>query len=176
VAGLAAVLPGSPVFNPEGYGGWGRDSVRAVDIVQGSFFLTTRTLWERLGGFDPVFFMYGEEADFCERARRLGFRPTVTPEAEIVHHGGASERQRGEKLVHVLRAKRTLIERYWSPPWRAVGRVLLWLWVSSRCLAFRTATLLGVRSVSPAAEAWSVAWRRRREWGRILAAERGGSP
>ena len=32
-------------------------------MVQGSFLLITRALWDALGGFDPSFVMYGEEAD-----------------------------------------------------------------------------------------------------------------
>ena len=35
--------------------------------------------------------MYGEDADLCLRAARLGARPMITPEATIIHHGGASE-------------------------------------------------------------------------------------
>ena len=34
--------------------------------------------------------MYGEEVDLCHRARARGWRPIVTPEATIMHLGGAS--------------------------------------------------------------------------------------
>src|SRR5690606_35725860 len=113
--GLSSLFRGSSLFNPEGYGGWKRDTVREVDIVSGCFFLIRRELWERLGGFDPAFFMYGEEADLCLRARKLGARPMVTPEATIVHYGGASERVRADKMVRLLQAKALLIRRHWGP-------------------------------------------------------------
>ena len=71
-SGLASPSAAARVFNPEDYGGWARDSERAVDVVQGSFLLITRELWEALGGFDPSFVMYGEEADLCRRARARG--------------------------------------------------------------------------------------------------------
>ena len=76
--------------------------MREVDIVSGCFLLITRELWNRLGGFDPVFLMYGEDADLCLRARKLGARPMVTPEATIVHYGGASEACQAGKLEKLL--------------------------------------------------------------------------
>ena len=56
--GLTTIARRSALFNTESDGGWQRDTVREVDIVSGCFFLITRSLWQRLGGFDPLFFMY----------------------------------------------------------------------------------------------------------------------
>ena len=47
--GLALIFKGSAFFNPEGIGAWDRGDEREVDVVQGSFFLVRRALWERLG-------------------------------------------------------------------------------------------------------------------------------
>src|SRR5690606_28786133 len=58
-AGLTGVFPRSALFNSEAYGGWDRGTERQVDIVSGCFFLIARADWKRLGGFDPVFAMYG---------------------------------------------------------------------------------------------------------------------
>ena len=63
VTGLNGVFRRSALFNSEYYGDWPRDSVREVDIVTGCFFLIRRDFWDRLGGFDPAFIMYGEEVD-----------------------------------------------------------------------------------------------------------------
>jgi hypothetical protein len=38
--GLAKVFVNSGFFNPEGIGGWKRDSVRHVDVVVGCFMLS----------------------------------------------------------------------------------------------------------------------------------------
>ena len=65
VAGLQA----QHLFNPEYYGGWQRDSERAVGTIMGCFLLIRREIWEALGGFDLSFVMYGEETDLCRRAR-----------------------------------------------------------------------------------------------------------
>lgn len=153
--GLSTMFPGSSLCNPEGYGGWRRDSERDVDIVTGCFLLIRRELWERLQGFDPAFFMYGEEADLCLRARRLGARPGITPDATIVHYGGASERVRADKLVRLLAAKRRLIERQFGYSRRAVALALLAAWPASRSIAS-----LGIPRLSP----WREVCVRRREW------------
>ena len=99
--GLRSLFRRSALFNSEGLGGWQRDSTRLVDIVSGCFLLIPRAFWVRLGGFDPKFFMYGEEADLCARARALGARPMMMPDAQIIHYGGeCSQSRRQNRLCH----------------------------------------------------------------------------
>lgn len=160
---LSAVFRGSSLFNPEGMGGWKRDSEREVDIVTGCFFLIERSFWERLGGFDPAFFMYGEEADLCLRARRLGVRPRITPKATIVHYGGASEPVRADKVVRLLSAKSRLLVRHWSGLLEPLGQFMLFMWCWSR---WSLLSILGVFNPQQRknAEDWGSIWRRRQEW------------
>lgn len=164
LSGLSAIFRNSAVFNSEGIGGWNRDTEREVDIVSGCFFLMRRSDWDRFGGFDPAFVMYGEEADLCLRARREGFRPRITPEATIVHHGGASEAVRAEKMIRLMRAKIELIRRHFHPATRAAGVRLFSLWPLSRYLAWKAISLAGRRGAAEKAETWGEIWRRRSEW------------
>jgi N-acetylglucosaminyl-diphospho-decaprenol L-rhamnosyltransferase len=156
--GLAQLFPNSDLFNREAMGGWQRDSVREVDIVVGCFLMIPTALWHRLGGFDPRYFMYGEEADLCLRARRLGYRPMITPEAQIMHLVGASTSVRADKAVAVLRAKATLVRDHWPPALAPIGVGLLKFAALTRRIgaAFlptgeRRERLLGT-------------WRKRHEW------------
>lgn len=160
--GLTAMFRHTTTFNGEAYGGWRRNSVRRVDIVSGCFLLTTRKLWDELGGFDPHFFMYGEDADFCLRARRIGARPTITPDATIIHLGGASDRARVAKMEKLLAAKTMLIERHWSRPLVPLGRALLATWPLTRWLALSVASL----GRSEGAKAWGQIWSARGSWTR----------
>ena len=162
--GLTALFRSSDWFNPEAFGGWPRDAVREVDIVSGCFFLIERELWEQLFGFDPTFFMYGEEADLCLRAQKLGARPTITPEATIVHYGGKSEKQRAGKLVRMLLARRLLMEEHWHPAKRVLGGSIQRLGIRIRRWGFRVAALLGMRSARESAETYDDVWRQRSEW------------
>jgi GT2 family glycosyltransferase len=165
ITGLAALFPRSALLNPEAFGGWRRDTVREVDIVSGCFFMIPRAAWLTLGGFDPTFFMYGEEADLCLRARRIGARPIVTPDATIIHHGGASEKTRAGKMKKLLAAKSTLIARHWPRGTVVVGQFLLMMWPLTRWLA--CSALARVKNDADAREAvvtWREVWAARRDW------------
>ena len=163
--GLTTIARRSAIFNSESYGGWQRDTVREVDIVSGCFFLITRSLWQRLGGFDPLFFMYGEEADLCLRAKRLGARPVVAPQATIVHYGGASETKRASKMVKLLAAKASIVQRHFHRHARHLGLTLLAAWPLSRVIALKIAALVTRNErVSRSAAEWAEIWRRRGEW------------
>lgn len=164
ILGLSAIFRRSSFFNSEEIGGWNRDTSREVDIVSGCFFLMRRADWDRLGGFDPAFVMYGEEADLCLRARASGFRPRMTPDATIVHHGGASEAVRADKMVRLMRAKMELIRRHFSPATKGIGGALFALWPLSRALAWTLLARAGRRGAAERASTWHDIWRRRNEW------------
>lgn len=165
VAGLNGIFRRSAVFNSEYYGDWPRDTVREVDIVTGCFLLIRRDFWNRLGGFDPDFTMYGEEVDLCLRAAALGARPIVTPDATIIHYGGASQAVRSDKLVRLMRAKMELIRRHFPARSRAVGLWLFRLWPWSRQIGYGLgARLRGSGNLRQQSEIWAEVWSRRAEW------------
>jgi hypothetical protein len=165
ISGLSALFPRSSVFNSVAYGSWQRDSVRTVDIVSGCFLLIPYSIWLALGGFDPVFFMYGEDADLCLRAQRIGACPEIVPGATIIHLGGASETTRTDKMIKLLAAKATLIERHWSLPLREHGLNLLALWPLSRWIGFAIAAAIRRREdFQYKADTWREIWDRRIEW------------
>lgn len=162
--GLATLCPASGFCNSEAYGGWLRDSQRNVDIVSGCFLLIGRPLWAQLAGFDAQFFMYGEDADLCLRARRLGARPCVTPDATIIHYAGASEPTRAGKMEKLLAAKATLIHRHWHPLLAPLGITLLALWPLSRWLALGALERLPIAGKDGRGRVWADIWQRRRAW------------
>lgn len=131
--GLSGLFSRSELFNPEAMGDWQRDSIRQVDIVVGCFLLIRRALWDRLGGFDLKYFMYGEEADLCLRAAAMGHAPMITPDAQIMHIVGAATHGRpGHKLVQVARARATLIRDHW-PGWQVpLGLGMMWAGAGAR--------------------------------------------
>jgi GT2 family glycosyltransferase len=158
---LAAAFPHSAIFNAEAYGGWDRSTVREVDIVSGCFLLIETELWRSLGGFDCRFFMYGEEADLCLRAARLGAKPAVTPAATITHFGGQSPQLETERMIRLLTAKAELIKRHFAPISRSVGLTLFALWPFLRVVR---AYLLIATDGSAEARTCQEIWQRRAEW------------
>ena len=76
---------------------WGRDMTewdhkesRIVDQVMGAFFMVNRTQFMTLGGFDERFFVYYEEVDYCQRARKMGGIAYFDAAGTVLHHGGVS--------------------------------------------------------------------------------------
>ena len=154
--GLTSAFRYSRWFDPESMGGWLRDSPREVDIVTGCLLLTSRELWDTLGGFDPDFFMYGEDADLSLRAREQGWRPSVTPESVVVHAVGASSSDKYAKHRLLMRGKASLLRKRWSPPRRSIGLALLAAGVGLRAAAER---VRGHRDGT-----YARLWAERREW------------
>ena len=163
--GLTMAAPGSRIFDPEGVARRLRDRPRRVDVVSGCFFLIDADLWRDLGGFDERFFMYGEEADLCARAAASGVRPLATPDAAIVHHGGASETKRADTAVYLCGARIGLARRHLPPVRGRVARAMTifapWWRASLYGLAARLRP--GGRRVGASAH-WREVWARRAEW------------
>ncbi len=161
--GMTRLSPRSQRLNPEAFGGWRRDTVRAVDIVSGCYLMIDHDLWRALNGFDPRFFMYAEEADLCLRAAKLGAQPLVTPTSTIIHLGGASEPSHTEKIIKIHRGRVTLIRKHWSPLKRCAGLALYWLWALLRLIGSHIAR--GPRDLPGQSRAkWAEVWRQRRIW------------
>lgn len=62
------------------------DNVRAVDWAQSAALLVRRDAAEQIGWFDPAFFVYSDEVDFCKRLRDAGWRTLYVPQAVAIHH------------------------------------------------------------------------------------------
>jgi len=60
-------------------------------FVSGACLLIRRSVFERIGGYDPEYFLTVEDAcDLCIRARETGCRVVFLPNAQVVHIGGRS--------------------------------------------------------------------------------------
>jgi N-acetylglucosaminyl-diphospho-decaprenol L-rhamnosyltransferase len=167
--GLSSIFGKSRWLNPEGMGAWPRDVERPVGVISGFLLLIDRGSWEILAGFNERFFMYGEDVDLNIRAARIGFTPMITPDAGVIHLGGASSSPLNKQIM-LFRGKATLTRMLWTGPNRVAAECLLIGGVLLR------ASLSNVRTTSRASQSrqispdiWPQLWRRRREW-------RGGWP
>ncbi len=61
-----------------------------LDYVCGCATLIRRSVFDTVGLFEPLFFLYWEEADLCARAARAGFKIDVCYEAVLLHKVAAS--------------------------------------------------------------------------------------
>jgi hypothetical protein len=57
----------------------------------GAFLMFRREVWQRLGGFDTLFYpVWFEDVDFCKRICNLGLKIQYVPTVTAVHEGGHS--------------------------------------------------------------------------------------
>lgn len=81
-----------------------------VDFVEGSFMLIKKALWDEIGGFDDIFFMYGEDVDLCYRIRKAGYNVIFNPDVEYIHFSGFNHRRDLFIVISIL-----IFHRKWSP-------------------------------------------------------------
>ncbi len=68
------------------------------DWITGAFVLIKKEVWEKVGGIDEKYFMYGEEMEWMYRIRKAGYKIGYTPTARAVHLGGASTKDLGKMI------------------------------------------------------------------------------
>jgi len=74
-----------------------------VELAGGCFFFVRTSLFKRLDGFDPRYFLYFEDFDFCVRLRRLTDIAFV-PQIKIFHAGGDVGRKHWRHHVMFVRS------------------------------------------------------------------------
>ncbi len=84
-----------------------------VDVVSGCVFLIRGEVLRALGGLDERFWMYFEEADFCDRVRTAGHTVRWLPDATFVHVGGLSANLAAERTFLAYIESRILYHAAW---------------------------------------------------------------
>jgi GT2 family glycosyltransferase len=78
-----------------------------LDYPVGASLLVSQDYLDRVGPMEESYFLYGEEVDWVERGRRLGYIPVVALRSRLRHKEGASTGSMGG-----VRRKSLLSERY----------------------------------------------------------------
>lgn len=66
------------------------DREKQVAYIFGADMMLPKRLFDEVGGFDPAFFMYGEEEELTWRITQRGYRVLSVPQARIIHLEGAT--------------------------------------------------------------------------------------
>jgi len=102
-----------------------------VDFVNGCGMLVKREVFQRVGFFDRAYFMYGEEVDWCWRARQAGFRPAVATRARMWHKVSMSA-NRDQGMARYLRIRNQI--RFYRSYARGVQLFLMFVFTGLRAL------------------------------------------
>ena len=84
--GLSKLFPKSPRFGRYNMGHIPESDVHEMDAGSGACLMLRRAALDRVGFFDPRYFMYGEDVDLCYRLKLGGWKIFYLPAASAVHH------------------------------------------------------------------------------------------
>ncbi len=105
--------------------------VYPVSFVNAAAWLLSRECLTQVGGFDPLFFMYGEDADYYRRATFHGFKVGLVPSATIFHERGGESVSAGsgsERLRKAIARQRTyLISQLKAPSGSFASHLAYWI-------------------------------------------------
>jgi GT2 family glycosyltransferase len=114
---------------------------RAVEAVSGAAVLFRKAVWTAIGQFDPDFFLYHEEIDFCTRVRKAGFEVSLTP-VPIIHFDGQASGYRTGRLpqMPVLEWRILGMNRLWAKHRPGLAHSL-WRWMAIALFTMRLGLL-----------------------------------
>ncbi len=93
VMGLSTLFPKSRLFAKYNLTYLDENQTYEVDAISGAFMMIRKEVYDKIGGFDKEFFMYGEDLDLCYRAQKAGFGVYYVHATEIIHYKGESTKR-----------------------------------------------------------------------------------
>ncbi len=93
VTGLSALFPKSKLFARYNLTYLDENQTYEVDAISGSFMMMRKEVYEKVGGFDEQFFMYGEDLDLCYRIQKAGYKIYYVHTTQIIHYKGESTKR-----------------------------------------------------------------------------------
>ena len=91
-SGLDRIFPHSKIFSRYWYGFLDKDKIQKVEAIQGAFFMSTKKLLDRVGWFDPDYFLDGEDIDLSWKTSRNSIGNMYFPKVTILHIKKASKK------------------------------------------------------------------------------------
>lgn len=127
-----------------------------VDFVPGAFVLLHRDIFEKTGGFDESFFMYGEDVEWANRLKKFG-KTVVFKDCRFIHdEWGSSSEIKQERLAEITYFNRfepqaqlsnlVWIRKQFGAFYFLALMLHYWLWVPIFFLVKITANVLKLRN------------------------------
>lgn len=114
VLGFSSLFPSSKFFAKYNLTYLNPDENYEVDAVSGSFMMLKKEVYERIGGLDERFFMYGEDLDWCYRVQQAGWKVFYVSDTQIIHYKGESTRRSDiEELRLFYQAMRLFVRKHY---------------------------------------------------------------
>ena len=136
VFGLSRVFPKSKLFARYNLTYLDENETYEVDAISGAFMMMRREVYNKIGGFDTKFFMYGEDLDFCYRTQQAGFKVYYFSETEIIHFKGEStKRSKIDETKLFYDAMHLFVKKHFSSSF-LISSILQFVIIFRRIVAF----------------------------------------
>jgi len=100
-----------------------------IDYVSGACMLIRRKVFEKIGFLDERYFLFFEDADFCLRAKKAGFKVALEPKSMMIHKLSEGKKKPLRYFYHLVRSNLIFINTWVSFYRRPIAYFYLWLLV-----------------------------------------------
>ncbi|HXM71873.1 MAG TPA: glycosyltransferase family 2 protein [Candidatus Dormibacteraeota bacterium] len=136
--GLSRLFPKSPRFGRHNMGHLPESEVHEMDAGTGACLMLRTAALDRVGFFDPRYFMFGEDIDLCYRLRLGGWKVFYLPTASATHHvSSAAPEQQRQMSYQRHRSMWTYHFKHHAEDVSAFGNGLVWAQIWGRWAAQR---------------------------------------
>lgn len=95
-----------------------------VESLAAAAVLVRREAFDWVGGFDPGYFLYGEDLDLCRRLRAAGWKLLAIPDVWATHTSGGSATSSREREQDWWEGTMAFAATWWTGPKWWVARVV----------------------------------------------------
>ena len=115
ISGLTRLFPHSKRFAAYYMGHLGEDDINEIEILPGAFLMIRREVYDKIGGLDESYFMYGEDIDYSWSIKLAGWKNYYLPTTRIIHYKGESTRKGSMNYVYTFyNAMAIFVRKYFS--------------------------------------------------------------
>lgn len=102
LTGLSSLFPRSKSFSKYHLGYLDEHKDHEIDVLAGAFMMIPKKVLDKVGAFDEVFFMYGEDVDLSYRIQQAGFKNYYYAGSPVIHFKGESTRKGSVNYVRMF--------------------------------------------------------------------------
>jgi GT2 family glycosyltransferase len=125
--GINKAFPQSERFNRYTMGHLSPTETHEIDSGTAACLMVRRAAVDRVGFFDPDYFMYGEDLDLCYRMKAGGWKVFYLPTARALHvKGQATKQATGRMLREFHRAMWTFHHKHYAADLPAFANGVVW--------------------------------------------------
>jgi len=142
--GLSKLFPKSPRFGRHNMGHIADTDAHEMDAGTAACLMLRMSALDRVGFFDPRYFMFGEDLDLCYRLKLGGWKIFYLPSASATHHLRPAPPDAQRKMSYERhRAMWAYHFKHHSEDVSAFGNGLVWVQIWGRYVADRVAQMVG---------------------------------